>query len=168
MTTKRILAAAGVAVVAFVASGCGPADHASALRSNAGDGSAPIATSAPSTAVVSATPRVKPRPVAPKPAPKPAATPTPTPTPPKPAPKPVARSTCGAPANPWGYNFCGRGGHIYSPAAGVCTYFDCIASFADGVGYMVQCNDGMYSMSGGRSGACSRHSGEGRAVDGGP
>jgi hypothetical protein len=70
---------------------------------------------------------------------------------------------CGAPANPWHYNFCG-GSAITNPAAGVCSYFNCIPSFSDGVGYMVQCNDGTFSMSGGRSGACSSHSGEGRQV----
>jgi hypothetical protein len=88
-----------------------------------------------------------------------------SPAPPRPAPKPSpAARTCGAPANPWGYNFCGRGSMISSPAADVCSYFDCIASFYNGTGYMAECNDGTYSMSGGRQGACSHHSGESRAV----
>jgi hypothetical protein len=30
----------------------------------------------------------------------------------------------------------------------VCSYFSCIANFDNGTGYMTQCNDGMYSMSG--------------------
>jgi hypothetical protein len=70
---------------------------------------------------------------------------------------------CGAPANPWHYNFC-SGSLITNPAANVCSYFNCIANFSNGVGYMVQCNDGTFSMSGGRRGACSSHSGEGRSV----
>jgi hypothetical protein len=88
------------------------------------------------------------------------------------APKPVATTTkakpslCGAPANPFGYNFCGRGGSIHSPASTVCSYFNCIASFKPGAGkgYMVECNDGTYSRSGGISGACSQHTGVWRTV----
>jgi hypothetical protein len=83
----------------------------------------------------------------------------------RPAPKPSpAASTCGAQANPWGYNFCARGSVIYSPATDVCSYFNCIASFYNGTGYMAECNDGTYSMSGGHQGACSHHSGENRPV----
>jgi len=66
---------------------------------------------------------------------------------------------CGAPANPYGYNFCGRGGLIYNPSSDVCVYFDCIPNFDNGTGYMVECHDAMYSMSGGRQGACSYHDG---------
>jgi hypothetical protein len=72
--------------------------------------------------------------------------------------------TCGAPANPYGLNLCRRGNHVYGPPADVCTYFACIPNFPNGHGYMVQCNDGMFSMSGGRRGTCSHHSGEGRPV----
>lgn len=87
-----------------------------------------------------------------------------------PTPKPPIGPLCGAPANPWGYNFCGRGGAIYSSDlhSTVCGYFDCIPNFPNGVGYMVECNDGTYSMSGGRQGACSHHSGEWREVYRGP
>lgn len=77
---------------------------------------------------------------------------------------PAKPSLCGAPQNPFGYNFCGRGGYIYSPAGSVCDYFSCINNFGNGAGYMVECNDGMYSMSGGKRGACSYHGGEQRAV----
>jgi hypothetical protein len=87
-----------------------------------------------------------------------------TTTPPAP-PKPPA-GTCGAPANPYGYNFCGRGSLIFNPAAGICNYFSCIGNFANGVGYLEQCRDGMFSMSGGRRGACSYHGGELRPVYG--
>ena len=54
---------------------------------------------------------------------------------------------------------------VSHPDAGVCTYFPCIASFWDGTGYMAECADGNYSMSGGLTGACSRHGGELRPVD---
>jgi hypothetical protein len=77
-----------------------------------------------------------------------------------PAPLPAL---CGAPPNPFGYNFC-SGQNIYTPASDVCSYFGCIANFWNGVGFMEQCNDGMYSMSGGRRGACSHHGGEHQAV----
>ena len=169
--TLRTKLSLGIAIVAAAAAtGCGPGAHTSELNTAAGNGG-PTATSAPSAPVTStppaATPRPKPRVVTPA---APSPTPTPKPTP-KPAPvrtKPVVRSTCGAPANPWGYNFCGRGAHIYSAADGVCGYFDCINNFGNGTGYMVQCNDGMYSMSGGRRGACSYHGGEGQPVYSGP
>jgi hypothetical protein len=90
---------------------------------------------------------------------------------PAPAPSTTgAADTCGAPTNPYGYNFCGNGYLIYNPAAGVCNYFNCIASFWNGTGYMAECNDGMYSRSGGLTGACSSHGGEQRPVysGGGP
>jgi hypothetical protein len=73
-------------------------------------------------------------------------------------------STCGAPQNPYGYNFCGTGGYVTSPAGDVCSYFNCIGNFWNGHGYMVECNDGTYSMSGGIRGACSYHHGEDRPV----
>jgi hypothetical protein len=73
-------------------------------------------------------------------------------------------STCGAPKNPYGYNFCGTGGYITSPASDVCSYFNCIDNFSHGHGYMVECKDGKYSMSGGIQGACSYHHGVEQAV----
>jgi hypothetical protein len=84
----------------------------------------------------------------------------------KPAPPKTTRavSLCGAPPNPYGLNLCGRGSHVFQPPGDVCSYFDCIANFDNGVGYMEQCQDGMYSMSGGRQGACSHHGGERQAV----
>jgi hypothetical protein len=172
VSVKTTVALGLTGLVVAAASACGPGGNSNSLRTTAGDSGSSVATVSPSAPVTTTTPRtrVTPRPVAPTratprapaPAPKPVVKPKPA------APKPVARSTCGAPANPWGYNFCGRGSHIFSPAADVCAYFNCIASFDNGTGYMVQCNDGMYSMSGSRRGACSYHSGEGRAVYGGP
>jgi cytoskeletal protein RodZ len=75
----------------------------------------------------------------------------------------AATSLCGAPANPYGYNFCG-GGDIYTPPSDICSYFTCIDNFWNGTGYMVECADGTYSMSGGHRGVCSYHGGEQRAV----
>jgi hypothetical protein len=65
---------------------------------------------------------------------------------------------CGAPSNPWGYNFCG-GSAILTPAASFCSYFKCIANFPNGKGYVEECKDGMYSKSGGIQGSCSQHGG---------
>jgi hypothetical protein len=73
-------------------------------------------------------------------------------------------ANCGAPSNPFGYTLCPAGNLIYSPAAGVCTYFDCIENFPNGTGYMVECNDNTYSMSGGKDDVCSDHGGERQPV----
>jgi hypothetical protein len=83
-----------------------------------------------------------------------------------PASRPV--SLCGAPKNPYGYNFCGRGGYVVDPEPDVCTYFDCIDNFWNGQGHMQECQDGTYSMSGGRPGSCSHHGGNLRPVYRGP
>jgi len=71
---------------------------------------------------------------------------------------------CGAPANPWDYNFC-VGNVIYSPPSNFCSYFNCIASFWISTnGYVAECIDGTYSHSGGVQGACSSHGGVWRAL----
>ncbi len=119
--------------------------------------SPPASTPSPSPAVTSPLPSPK---LAPPPSPL--ATPTALPAPPPPPPPPP--STCGAPANPWGYNFCG-GSLIYSPPSIFCNYFNCIPSFWKSTnGYVDECVDGTYSHSGGRSGACSYHGGEMRPL----
>jgi hypothetical protein len=107
------------------------------------------------------------------PTPPPTALPTAAPTaPPATAPPATAAptaapaNTCGAPTNPWGYNFCG-GNLIQSPPSNFCDYFNCIPSFWKSTkGYVDQCSDGMFSHSGGRSGACSSHGGESRPLYG--
>jgi hypothetical protein len=43
---------------------------------------------------------------------------------------------------------------------GFCSTHQCIPSFGEGTGYIVQCADGEWSHSGGRPGACSGHGGE--------
>jgi hypothetical protein len=70
---------------------------------------------------------------------------------------------CGAPVNPWGYNFC-VGLTITSPPVGFCTYFACVPNFANGRGFVMQCQDGVYSLSGGIPGSCSGHGGNRRAL----
>jgi hypothetical protein len=89
-----------------------------------------------------------------------------SPVPTTPAPPPTAVSLCGAPSNPWGYNFCGRGTTISSPPANFCNYFNCIASFWNGHGYVTECRDATFSKSGGISGSCSGHGGNGRTLYG--
>lgn len=73
-------------------------------------------------------------------------------------------STCGAPDNPLGYNYCGRGSLIRDPSPDTCLYFDCIGNWDNGKGYMEECSDGHVSMSGGRRGSCSDHGGDARPV----
>ncbi len=112
------------------------------------------------------------------PTPAPTAVPTPLPAPPRTAPPhtspphtppphtpPPPTNLCGAPSNPWGYNFCGAG-TISSPPGSFCSYFNCIPSFWKSTnGYVEQCADGMYSHSGGRQGACSSHGGNQRPLN---
>jgi len=91
--------------------------------------------------------------------------PTPTPVPtqaPVPVPTPVptqAPARTGVNGNPWGYDF-NQGNLIYSPPADFCNYFSCIKNFPNGRGYVIECQDGMYSKSGGIRGSCSSHGGD--------
>lgn len=120
----------------------------------------------PSAVTKSTPPKAATASPSPSPSPTPAPSPSPkvvasqAPPPPPPPPPPPAQNTCGAPANPWGYNFCG-GNLLYSPPSNFCSYFNCIPSFWKSTnGYVDQCKDGTYSHSGGRQGACSSHGGE--------
>jgi hypothetical protein len=70
---------------------------------------------------------------------------------------------CGAPANPYGYTFCG-GPYLYHPASDICRYLRCISNFPHGTGYVEQCQDGTFSRSGGRPGSCSGHHGNRRPL----
>src|SRR5207249_3463588 len=81
---------------------------------------APLPTLAPPTlAPTPAPPTLSPPTLAP---PTLSLAPLPTFVAPTLAPPALAPNLCGAPANPWGYNFCG-GSFIYSPPVGFCTYF---------------------------------------------
>jgi hypothetical protein len=166
LAMKRLFVG-GLAISALLVAACGGANAAVTSTATA-DQTVPAATSdvtaAPlvvqtsiPTAVPTAQPTAQPtaRPTA-RPTPRPTARPTPRPTPPP--------STCGAPPNPWGYNFCG-GNVINSPQSTFCGYFNCIPSFWTSTnGYVDECTDGMYSHSGGVSGACSHHGGERRPL----
>lgn len=101
-----------------------------------------------------------PTPIPPTPTPVP---PTPTPIPPTPTPIPPTATPTQAPAqaNTTVYNFDPNGGQlIYNPPADFCASHPCITNFPNGNGYVMQCNDGMYSRSGGIRGSCSRHGGD--------
>lgn len=71
---------------------------------------------------------------------------------------------CGFPANDAGYTFCSTTGgvEVTTPPTDFCSIdgVTCIASFSSGKGYLVQCGDGEFSMSGGRQGDCSDHQNE--------
>ncbi len=128
--------------------------------------SSPATVPVPSTAPAVVTVEPTPPPPPPTPQPTPIPTPAPTPAPATAAtPAPAAASLCGAPSNPWSYSFC-TGSFIYSPPSNFCSYFDCIANFWNGVGYVIQCSDLRFSKSGGRSGSCSQHGGNYRALYG--
>jgi len=106
--------------------------------------------------------------VAPSPTPSPFLTveapPTTQAAPPPPAPtKPTTVNLCGAPQNPWNYTFC-SGSNITEPPDDFCSYFACIDNFWNGRGYVIQCNDNMFSKSGGIQGSCSYHKGNKRPL----
>lgn len=97
------------------------------------------------------------------PLPVPTTKPTARPTA-RPAPRPTPQPTCqGVNGNPWCYDF-SPGNVISHPPAAFCQYFSCISSFWSGQGYVMECQDTLYSKSGGRSGSCSHHSGNWRPL----
>jgi len=68
--------------------------------------------------------------------------------------------TCGAPPNPFGYDFCRPADLIYKPASHFCRYFDCVPDFWIGAnGYVIECMDSTYSHRGGHPHACLNHGG---------
>lgn len=130
---------------------------------------APTATTTPAA---SPTPSPTPPPVTtvPPPTTVPPRTVTAVPTTTRPAPSPTATAAalCGAPANPYGYNFCGRGSVVRHPPGDVCTYFTCGRDFWTGTGYLVQCRDSQFLLTGGRHESCNDHGGQWRIVASGP
>jgi hypothetical protein len=139
-------------LVALSVTGC-----SSASQEAGGPATPPMAAPTPVASVAQSVPTRSPQQS------RPVETPSDHVTPRTPSAHSTAR-TCGAPANPYRLNLCGRGGKVYDPPVGVCRYFACIPSFSDGTGYMARCNDGKFSMSGGRRGTCSHHKGEGKPV----
>jgi hypothetical protein len=117
----------------------------------------------PTVNIPTETPTLPPSPTQ-KPTPIPTVKPTskPQPTQPPVHPTPTQPACQAVNNNPWCYNF-SPGKLIYVPPSGFCNYFNCIPTFYGsddpGDGYIVQCNDGTYSQSGGESGACSHHGG---------
>ena len=53
----------------------------------------------------------------------------------------------------------GPGSSTHAGDAAFCSSHSCIANFPNGHGTVVQCADGMWSHSGGRTGVCNRHGG---------
>jgi hypothetical protein len=173
-TTRRpARLSAALFLAALATAACQP-DKTQQLSSNPLGSPPSVASSAPAAPTTAPPPATRAPATTPTVAPKATPKPAPKPPPPKPvpvrtttAPKPVTPSTCGAPANTWGYNFCGRGGFVYDPPATFCDVFDCIPSFWESTnGYVMQCDDLTYSHSGGRSGSCSHHGGNYRALYG--
>jgi len=164
-TNRATTGWAYVGLVALLLVSCGAGLNGMATAPVDQPGVAPTQTPSPTqtrslspTRTSTPTPTPTPSPT-PKPTPTPTAKPTPTQTPVKSsAPPPPPPNLCGAPSNPWNYNFCG-GAQIPNPPAQFCNYFNCIASFWNGNGYVVECADATYSKSGGLSGVCSRHGG---------
>jgi hypothetical protein len=144
-----------VAIAALILAACGSADQASLPTTGA--------SASDVTATATPTPTLAPTPQPVAVAPKATAPPTQ-----KPAPPPPAFNYCGAPANPWHYNFCG-GSVIQPPPSNFCSYFNCITSFwtedRPNDGYVIQCVDGRFSLSGGEAGSpCSSHGGPSRTL----
>ena len=182
MTKKKIPVWAYVVSIILVLAFCGCVGSAvvDAISNNATQQAqvAPTPTHTPDTSqsltlaatVTSDTPTSAPAntPTA-KPTAEPTAKPTPKPVPTRPpVPTPTPKPSCNAiNGNPWCYNF-SPGNLIYTPPSGFCGYFNCIASFYSsddpGDGYIIECQDGTYSQSGGERGACSSHGGEMRAL----
>lgn len=168
-----IVVGAGVTILALIIYSVGNA-------SGAGVGATVVPTPTNTTVVQSSAPTATPtdppaQPTTTQPTPtqqptqKPAPAPTqppqaqPTPTQ-KPAANPCPNAING---NPWCYDF-NAGNLIYNPPSDFCNYFHCIPTFYasddPGDGYIDQCADGLYSQSGGESGACSHHGGESRPL----
>lgn len=92
--------------------------------------------------------------------------PTPKPEPPPSSAPPMA-NLCGAPPNPWNFHFCAGGSLIADPPAAFCSYFPCTDNFwRDANGFVVECQDGLFSQTGGRPGACPHHGGVRRRLGG--
>ena len=98
-------------------------------------------------------------PVVPSPVPTSAPTVVVTPTPLPQTPTPLPNSI----PNPWGYDFA-AGNYITLPPANFCIYFSCITNFRAGQGYVIECNDGAFSLTGGVAGSCADHKGDFRAL----
>jgi hypothetical protein len=73
----------------------------------------------------------------------------------------ATQSSAPAPVAPSAAAIEGPGSFSHATDTQFCSTHTCIENFPNGSGYIVQCVDGEWSHSGGRSGACSDHGGEG-------
>jgi hypothetical protein len=156
-----VLCFGGVGVLAAVA----PA-QLDAARATTTPPQRAAAPAQPAPAPLPATPAATSAPVVPTTTPAPPLTTTTAikaPNPPVTTTTTHAVDLCGAPANPYGYNFCG-GAYLYSPKSDICSYLSCIPNFWNGNGYVIQCKDGMFGKSGGIRGSCSYHQGNSRPL----
>jgi hypothetical protein len=159
-----IFAFTGFILVSLAASG----QPGASGQFNAENSSAAIATTTseqtsaalPNTVVPAATPVPT---TEPPPVPTPTTQPTPTPSPTTSTTTEPPPNLCGAPANPYGYNFCG-GTLIYTPAADICSYLVCAANFWKADGYVVLCQDNTFSRTGGKPKVCNQDRGYRRAL----
>ncbi|MFE9694697.1 hypothetical protein [Micromonospora sp. NPDC005806] len=97
-----------------------------------------------------------------QPSSSPSGTVSPAPSP-STSPSPIPADRCGAPPNPYGYNYCG-GSYVNNPASDVCDYFACVDNLWDGNGNLVQCEDDLISRTGMKGGGCAGHGGTRRPV----
>lgn len=67
----------------------------------------------------------------------------------------------GAPSNPWNYNYEPEANHyVYNDPPTFCRYFKCATPFGSTTdGFVVECNDGLYTHDGGKNTACTGHGG---------
>lgn len=117
-------------------------------------------TSQPTATHVAATATANPHPTVAPVATQPVSHPPTATTPP--APKYPAINS-----NPWDYTFTNTGHLLYQPVGSFCSsgYFTCVSTFwKDTKGFVIQCNNGRYSHSGGVQGECSRDGGPGNPV----
>jgi hypothetical protein len=166
-SSNKLVAAGGwatIALVILVSAGLA----APAQSSSSGQRPATAhSSSAPEALARSASPSAKASP-SPKPSPSVSASPSPSqsaaaPAAPLPPPPPPPPPPTGVNGNPWGYDF-NPGNYITAPPSAFCTYFNCIASFWSGHGYVMECVDTTYSLSGGIQGSCSHHGGNYRPL----
>jgi len=66
--------------------------------------------------------------------------------------------------NPWGYNW-GCCKSIKDPPSDFCSFFACVLTFHNGTGFVVQCEDGLFSLTGGTGRqTCISHNGYKRTL----
>ncbi len=65
---------------------------------------------------------------------------------------------CGEPANPWCYDLF-PGELIVNPPGDFCGFLECVDNFWAGTGYVIRCQDGLFSKTGGLKSACPDNGG---------